>query len=89
MKDCYLEMTFRKGKPLAAYLYLPRKPEARSARTEKAAAGILIDYAEDGKPIGLELTNPTRTTAAQINQVLVTLGLRPLDPADLSPLQAA
>ncbi|MBI2933836.1 MAG: DUF2283 domain-containing protein [Planctomycetes bacterium] len=89
MKECYLEVTFRKGKPLAAYLYLPRKPQAQSARTEKAAAGILVDYGQDGTPIGLEITTPGRTTANQINQVLQKLGLRPLDPAELSPLRAA
>jgi hypothetical protein len=27
MKERYLEVTFRKGKPLAAYVYLPRHGE--------------------------------------------------------------
>lgn len=39
MKDRYLEVTFRKGKPLAAYLYLPRATGVKSARTEEAAPG--------------------------------------------------
>ena len=26
MKSSYLEVTFRRGRPLAAYLYLPRQP---------------------------------------------------------------
>jgi hypothetical protein len=36
MKDAYLEVTYRKGRPLAAYLYLPREPGVKIARSEKA-----------------------------------------------------
>jgi hypothetical protein len=43
MKDRYLEVTFRKGKPLAAYLYLPRQQNATSARTELVGAGLVAD----------------------------------------------
>ena len=58
MKTRYLEVTFRKGKPLAAYLYLPREPGAKSARTELMGSGLLVDYQADGRPIGLEITAP-------------------------------
>ena len=42
MKDTYLEVTFRKGKAMAAYLYLPRQSGEKSQRTEKAEQGLLI-----------------------------------------------
>lgn len=88
MKRPYLEITFRRGKPMAAYLYLPRPAGARSARTVEARPHVLIDYAVSGEPIGLELTAPAQTQANVINEILRELGLDALDPADLSPLAA-
>ena len=58
MKNSYLEVTFRHGRPLAAYLYLPREPSDKSYRTEKAAPGLVIDFNRSGKPIGIEITAP-------------------------------
>lgn len=89
MKERYLEVTFRKGKPLAAYLYLPREAGAKSVRTEPAEPGLLIDYAADGEPIGLEMTAPSRVTVGQINDVLRRLGLPLITQEELAPLQAA
>lgn len=89
MRDRYLEVTFRNGKPLAAYLYLPRQNGVRSVRTEAAAPGILVDYAASGEPIGLELTAPLQTRAEQIDAVLKRLGLGVTGPGELQPLQAA
>jgi len=89
MKEPYLEITFRHGRPLAAYLYLPREGAEKSARTEQAAPGLLIDFAAGGRPIGLEITAPGKVSAATINRALTGLGLAPLPDADLAPLKAA
>jgi hypothetical protein len=89
MKRRYLEVTFRRGKPFAAYLYLPRAAGVRSARTEKLADGLLVDYAADGTPIGLELVDPSSTTLSVINSVLGSLGLDPVDADEIAPLAAA
>jgi hypothetical protein len=89
MKEPYLEITFRHGRPLAAYLYLPREGDEKSARTEQAASGLLIDFTADGRPIGLEITAPGRVSTDTINRVLTDLGLSPLPEADLAPLRAA
>jgi Protein of unknown function (DUF2283) len=89
MNEPYLEITFRHGRPLAAYLYLPREPNEKSARTEQAAPGLLIDFAAGGKPIGLEITAPGKVSASTINRTLAGLGLAPLPDADLAPLKAA
>ena len=89
MKARYLEVTFRKGKPLAAYLYLPRETGAKSAKTENVGSGLLVDYQADGRPIGLEITAPSKVTLDQINAVLKRLNLPLLEPQDLTPLQAA
>ncbi|ETW96167.1 DUF2283 domain-containing protein [Candidatus Entotheonella palauensis] len=89
MRQRYLEVTFRKGKPLAAYLYLPRQTGVKSARTIEAAAGVLVDYAPSGEPIGLEITAPAHITIDQINTVLGTLGLAAMLPEEFAPLHAA
>ncbi len=89
MKDRYLEITFRKGRPLAAYLYFPRTAMARSVRTEKIRMGLLVDYEAEGHPIGLEITAPDQVTSDQINEVLNELNVPLLDPEELAPLQAA
>ena len=89
MKDRYLEVTFRKGKPLAAYLYLPRSVGAKSTRTEEALPGVLVDFSASGEPIGLEIIIPASVTVSQINVVLSKLGLAAVSPEELAPLQAA
>ena len=89
MRDRYLEITYRNGRPLAAYLYFPRKVRARSVRTEKVRKGLLVDYEAEGHPIGLEITAPIQVTSDQINEVLKELNVPLLDPEEFAPLQAA
>jgi hypothetical protein len=85
----YLEVTFRHGRALAAYLYLPRRPRDHSVRTKRARPGLVIDLAADGRPIGIEITAPSRVTVTALNRVLRSLGQAPLKRADLAPLRAA
>ncbi|HSO74225.1 MAG TPA: DUF2283 domain-containing protein [Blastocatellia bacterium] len=89
MKDRYLEVTFRKGKPIAAYLYLPRDPGEKSQRTEKVSNGILIDYGKAGQPIGIEITAPDNVSLTVLNDVLAKLKVRPVEASELAPLLAA
>lgn len=89
MKELYLEVTFRHGRALAAYLYLPRDPDDRSARTKRVEPGLIIDFTAGGKPIGIEITAPGQISLAGINHVLQELGRAPVTQADLAPLLAA
>jgi len=89
MKDFYLEVTYRSGRPLAAYLYLSRRPGEKSYRVDRAEAGLLIDFGRSGKPIGIEITDPSKATVTRLNRVLRALGQQELKPADLAPLRAA
>lgn len=89
MKEPYLEVTCRHGRPLAAYLYLPREAGERSARSAKAALGRVVDFNRGGRPIGIELTAPGQVTLAALNDVLRDLGLPSLTAADVEPLRAA
>jgi len=89
MKKPYLEVTFRHGRPLAAYLYLPRKAGDKSYRTSKKEPGMVVDFDERGRAIGIEITAPTSITAADLNRVLSDIGAPPVTGEDLAPLQVA
>jgi uncharacterized protein YuzE len=89
MNDSYLEVTFRHGRPLAAYLYLPRAAADKSYRTERVEPGLVIDFNRRGKPIGIEITAPAKVSAPMLNRVLRRLGLPTVTPSDLAPLRAA
>jgi uncharacterized protein YuzE len=89
MKHSYLELTYRKGRPLAAYYYLRRQDGDRSVRTERAAGGLLVDYSPDDRAIGIEITVPSQLTLEQLNQLLERLGQSCAVREDLVPLVAA
>jgi hypothetical protein len=89
MRDRYLEVTYQKGRALAAYLHLPHPVAAKSARTVKFAEGLLVDYAASGDAIGLEMTAPGQVSVEDVNAVLQALGQPGIGPEDLAPLRAA
>ncbi len=89
MRKRYLEVTFRRGRPIAAYFYLPRRPGERSSRAVRVEPGLIIDYSKGGEPIGIEITAPGKVSLATINRVLKELGLPSVTRADLAPLLAA
>jgi len=86
MSGSYLEVTFRHGRALAAYYYLPRETGDRAHHTARRAAGLLIDYTRDGKPIGVEITAPDALSLAAMNRVLSEVGHNPMRRADLEPV---
>lgn len=89
MRDAYLQVTFRGGRPFAAYYYLPRGAHDASARTERAEPGLVIDFAADDRPIGIEITAPARLTVEAFNRVLARLGFPAVEADELAPLHAA
>jgi uncharacterized protein YuzE len=89
MKQPYLEVTYRRGRPLAAYLYLPREKQDKSVRTAKAEPGMVIDFEQSGRAIGIEITAPTIVTVSDLNRVLTQIGAQPMSKEDLTPLKAA
>jgi hypothetical protein len=89
MSQRYLEVTYRQGKVLAAYLDLPRSPEDRSARVGAQGPGYLVDWTEEGRPIGMEMPSPSLVTLEGLNRVLAELHLEPAAPSEVAPLSAA
>ncbi len=86
MSGRYFQVTYRDGKPLAAYLYLPRLPGDVSVRVEAHGPGYLVDHAADGRSIGVEMPSPSLVTLAGLNAVLETLGVDAASEAELSPV---
>jgi hypothetical protein len=89
MNEAYLEVTYRHGRPLAAYYYLPRRQGERAYRTSRGPSGLLVDYARGGRAIGIEITAPSALSLAAMNRVLRDLGQKPIKRTELSPLLAA
>jgi hypothetical protein len=87
MQETYLEVTYRGGEPLGAYLYLPRQEGDRSVRIEQHRAGLLADLTADGRPIGVEIGIPSLVTIEAVNELLAAYGLGPIDAVELAPLQ--
>ncbi|MCG8449659.1 MAG: hypothetical protein MI725_08775 [Pirellulales bacterium] len=88
MQDSYLEVTFRHGRVLAAYYYLPRSSDARVVKTESAESGLKIDFDSEGIPLGIEITSPNSLTLVAFNAVLERFGYSPVEPQELAPLAA-
>ncbi len=59
----------------------------KSARTEASSDGLLVvDYAADGRPIGVEITAPDAVTLDRLNGLLAGLGQPPLPEQEFRPL---
>ena len=90
MTERSLQITYRKGRPFAAYLHLSHETGEKSAKTVASADGLLVvDYAADGQPIGVEITAPLAVSLDRLNRLLADLGQSPLAEADYSPVRAA
>lgn len=89
MNEPYLEVTFRRGRMLAAYLYLPRAAGETCAHSRPATAGLVVDYSQAGTPIGIEIVSPALARLADVNTLLAELGAAPLSEVEWAPLAAA
>jgi hypothetical protein len=89
MSEVFLEMSFHEGKPFAAYLHLPREKGATVARTREMRPGLLVDFAADDKPMGVEIVNPMHMNVETVLPVLAEVHAAPVSPHELAPLRAA
>jgi hypothetical protein len=87
-REIYLEITYRRGKPLAGYLHLPRKKGSKAVRSKKFAQGLVVDFDEGDEPIGVEITSPSQVSLESMNAVLNELHLRGIGRQELAPLVA-
>jgi hypothetical protein len=83
VKRRVLEVSSHNGKLIAGYLTFGRRPDDVSVRSTNPEPGFVVDYAADDRPIGLEVTAPSRVTLESINRVLVSLGQPPATTEEL------
>ena len=90
MTERSLQVTYRKGRPFAAYLHLSRPTGEKSVKTKPSPDGLLlVDYGATGRPIGIEITAPLAVPLGRLNQLLAELGQTPLAEQDYRPVRAA
>lgn len=85
MTTPYLEVSFRHGRPFAAYLHCaaPRP----SAVSRPLGRGLILDLDADGVVLGLEVTDPQHVHVADITAALAPYGVD-ISEIDLVPLAA-
>jgi hypothetical protein len=86
MKHPYLEVTYRKGKALAAYLYLGRRSEDRSEKTIDVGNGMILDLAADGRPIGVEISSLSRFDLGLLDACLAKYGIPAVRSDEIRPI---
>ncbi len=91
MTERSLQVTYRKGKVFAAYHHLSHRTGEKSLKTVPSADGLLVVdyYAQDGKPIGVEITAPSAVPLDRLNRLLADLGETPLNEHNYLPVRAA
>ncbi len=89
MTGISLQITYRKGRPFAAYIHLDRRPGERSVRSEELGPEIVVDFAADGRPLGVEIVSPDVTPIEDVLKVFDRLGLGRPEASELAPLVAA
>lgn len=82
----FLEVTYRRGKPLAAYLYLRPRAEGQSKKSIDVGNGMILDLAADGRPIGVEISAPSHFDLELLNEVLAAYGVPPVGEGEIRPI---
>lgn len=82
-----LDITFRSGRPAKAYLTLPRRRGDRAERTIPHGP-LLVDYAADGRPIGIEIEQVSASVVPRLRRLLDELGVTGVGAEVLAPLGA-
>jgi uncharacterized protein YuzE len=89
VKRISLKVTYRRGRPIAAYVYLPRQVGDHVATTERLDAAVLVDRTTDGRAIGIEIVDPSQCGPDRVMGILQSLGQPEVDRDEFQPLAAA
>lgn len=89
MEPLSIQVTYRGGRPFAAYIHLGGRPGEKSVRSEEVSPELVADFGADGRVLGVEVVSPGATTADEIFEVFDKLGLVRPTATDLGPLVAA
>lgn len=89
VKRISLKVTYRRGRPIAAYVYLPRETGDRVATTERIDEAVMVDRTTDGRAIGVEIVDPSQWGPDRLLELLRALGQSGIDRDEFLPLAAA
>lgn len=90
MTERGLQVAYRNGRILAAYLHLAHRTGQKTVRSEATEDGLLVvDFGSVGRPIGIEITAPHAVPLERLNQLLAELGEPPMAEQDYRPVRAA
>lgn len=90
MTERSLQVTYRKGRPFAAYVHLSHPTGQKTAKTVASPDGLLVvDYSVTGRPVGVEITAPQAVPLERLNQLLSDLGEAPVAEQDYRLVRAA
>ncbi|HEX8339651.1 MAG TPA: DUF2283 domain-containing protein [Tepidisphaeraceae bacterium] len=87
MKKPSLQITYRNGKPFAAYLYVGGGD--RKVAKSRERGPVVIDFDADGNVLGVELHTITAATVEELKKELAAFRFNELSDNDLKPLLAA
>ena len=83
-----IEVIFRKGKPVAAFLHFTQNEEGKRGRVVSITKNVTLHVDERANPLGIEVGLPATITTRELNEVLRELGQPPVTDADLLPLRS-
>ncbi len=87
MTERGLQLTYRRGQVLAAYLTLTHPTGQKVSRTHATVDGLfVVDFASNGLPVGIEITAPRKVTLVALNELLARLGEVALSEQDYGPV---
>ena len=85
-----LVVTYMRGYAVVAYLYLrDLGPDDKVAKSREVRRGLVVDFAADGTPFGLEIINPGDNTPEELLEVLAEVSATGVTAEDLGPLRNA
>ncbi len=88
MNKVSLEVTYRHGRAIAAYLYLPRRTEDKAEHSRRVGS-LVADLTQDGRLIGVEFTSARNVDVNALDQLLAEYKVPSVAHSDLAPLLAA
>jgi len=81
-----LQVTFRGGRLLAAYLYFQKDAKAAVAKTRREPDGMIVDFDSHGAALGIEFIAASQISLAKVNAWLGALGQETASADELWPL---
>ena len=88
LKHPFLEVTYRRGKPVAGYLYLGEPSSGAPCETKHVRLDGLVDIDSNGEALGVEFLAPGFVTPEDIQAIVRCLHGVPVPTEDLSPIMA-